>query len=1105
MRSLYNPFSPLRYMNLWEVDAFGDDDSGSSGSSDDNQQAATTTAAPVYDNYYDAIDAEGVGATVNIGGQNVIAATADGYTGSSSSDDTSNPNAGMSMADQYASYGQGNQGTTTTTDTDTGSSGLSDYEQAAFGTTQEDFYNNQGNTNTGSDDANNLDIMTTADTGSYDEIPTAAQINASIGFPEDEDYTPTSAELNAAIAAAGGVNLTDPEYAEPVDFTTTASGDDYNTVAEADTDESGFQYVADIDPVTGENTTGSTLASDDVVVAPVDDTPAPVYTDSAGVPHSTQAAADAADAQYAEAARLENERIEAEKEAERIQALINQVVAQDSAQNITAAPVAEDADLGAAIAAAEAFDLDNNIITEGIIPDDATITYDGNQGLGASGKLDDSRFDFVDDLPDDRFDFVDETEALLAELGVDVDLLGDNTTTDAGINLESYDDANDFVETPVTNLDKVQDLVDSGVDRSLAQALVESGGTPGEPAGIDKYDFGNVTELEAADIKGKKTAPSVITELALGGGDPEANTFVSDDVGELPSGYVAELGGGDPLDAFGGAGADITSDVSTGTSIPTEAEINAFRDQEAGMAGVSGTNSVISDTIKELEGFADGSYFDVTAEGGGFGSDTKTDPITGEVTTITEGMTVTKEEAEADLNRRLTTEFVPSVVDAVGADMFYSMPSTTQAALTSIAYNYGAGWADKLPTLAAAAKTGDKNAIADAIADRAVDNDGINAGRRTREADMVRTGVPLGGDSDAYVGMAKSASVTGAPTSNIGIPTAEEISGGSGATGTDLYLSAVNKISTEGYDPEESNLTEPEQRALYGARGQTPNAAESTYLNDLLSDATHKEDSTEKDVNGNPIYKAGDKVTVQSFGEKLEDGIVGFIDTFLNPLSIFGDKFTIGGANAAKVEAQLEAYKNGGTFIYNDDGAVTGVASPNFDASGDGNNDTVVLFDESGKKTVTGDGIAVTDVVTSNKFSDGEEFDIDIVSSVNTYKNPEDEDGEVVVESSVVVEDETGDDDDFIICEEGFEFDPVEGICMPIAGVGDGSGTGGGTGGSNLGVRDIRESTPVTGRPVQPTAGALKIRKPAQFAQGGMVTSNIDNFLGTLRGQDERP
>ena len=980
--SLYNPFSPLRHLNFWSVAAFESDggSSGSSGSDDNDNQTTTTTATPTatpeFDNYYDAIDAGYGGQAVNIGGQNVIAATADGYTGSSSSDDSSSSSTyGMSPG-QANAMGQGYQGGDTvgapsgfndtdtgsydevgtnfvdTGSTDTGSSGMSEYEQAAFGTTQEDFYNNQGNTNTGSDDANNLDIMTTADTGSYDEIPTAAQINASIGFPEDEDYTPTSAELNAAIAAAGGVNLTDPEYAVPVDFTTTASGDDYNTVAEADTDVSGFEFVANTDPVTGENTTDTLFTDEPLPPPPEEDTtPAPVYTDSAGVQHSTQAAADAADAQYAEADRLENERIEAEKEAERIQALINQVVAQDSAQNITAPPVAEDADLGAAIAAAEAFDLDNNIITEGIIPDDAPITYDGNQELGASGGLDDSRYDFVDDLPDDRFDFVDETEALLAELGVDVDLLGDNTTTDAGINLESYDDANDFVETPVTNLDKVQDLVDSGVDRSLAQALVESGGTPGEPAGIDMYDFGNVTEL--AEIKGKKTAPSVLTDLALG----------SDD------------------------GSTIEADIAA-TLMPRE----TFGDV------------VLSDGLTDYEREA-------------FGTD--------------------------------TASFYNNLAD-VGETPFqrnlsFDIRDPNEPLVQSDGTKYTGEFEGKTY----------------------VDGQPVSSG----------TKIP----TEAEINASSTASTSGTTD----------------ATGTEAYLSAVNKISAEGYDPnEKGNLTNAEQYALYGARGQTPNAAESTYLNDLLSDATHKEDGP-LGTNGKPIYSAGDKVTAQSFGEKLEDGIVGFIDTFLNPLSILGDKFTIGGANAAKVEAQLEAYKNGGTFIYNDDGAVTGVASPNFDASGDGNNDTVVLFDENGKKTVTGDGIAVTDVVTSNKNTDGEDFDIDIVSSVNTYKNPEDEDGEVVVESSVVVEDETGDDDDFIICEEGFEFDPVEGICMPIAGVGDGSG--GGTGSPIFNPRPIRDPVPFTPKE-QPTAGALKIRKPAQFAQGGMVTSNIDNFLGTLRG-----
>jgi len=36
MRSLYNPFSPLRYMNLWEVAAFGGDDSGGGNGGGDN-------------------------------------------------------------------------------------------------------------------------------------------------------------------------------------------------------------------------------------------------------------------------------------------------------------------------------------------------------------------------------------------------------------------------------------------------------------------------------------------------------------------------------------------------------------------------------------------------------------------------------------------------------------------------------------------------------------------------------------------------------------------------------------------------------------------------------------------------------------------------------------------------------------------------------------------------------------------------------------------------------------------------------------------------------------------------------------------------------------
>ena len=347
------------------------------------------------------------------------------------------------------------------------------------------------------------------------------------------------------------------------------------------------------------------------------------------------------------------------------------------------------------------------------------------------------------------------------------------------------------------------------------------------------------------------------------------------------------------------------------------------------------------------------------------------------------------------------------------------------------------------------------------------------------------------------------------------------------SSASDDYLSAMAKIEGRG-NPDAKDfvevLTEQEQRALYGARGQTPNAAETSYIQDLLSNTTHKEDGeidsrktitspttyvldsqgnatsevasggieTSNPNFGKPIYSAGDKVTVQSFGEKVEDGIVGFIDTFLNPLSIFGENFTIGGSNAARVQKQLDAYKNGGTFVYGDDGTtVVGVAAPNFDASGDGNKDTVVLFDESGNKTVTGDGIAVTDVTTSNKYSDGEDFDIDIVNSSKTYTNTE---NGVVVNKG---KDDDDDNDDDVVCPAGFE--RINGECVPIVVDKPRPGLppiirpidGGGGGGS------------LPGLPGSSVPG-LKVPGVKQFAGGGMVSPGLanaaDNFLAALTG-----
>jgi hypothetical protein len=133
---------------------------------------------------YDAIDAQGVGATVMINGVTMAAVAADGYIGNG----------------QY----------------DTTSSGAT-----------------SGYTTDYADDP-----IVSTNTGQGYLGPNGEFIEyGALGF--GEDYTPTLEELNAAITAAGGVNLTDDQYAETVDFTTTTSGNNYVDAAWADggTDE----------------------------------------------------------------------------------------------------------------------------------------------------------------------------------------------------------------------------------------------------------------------------------------------------------------------------------------------------------------------------------------------------------------------------------------------------------------------------------------------------------------------------------------------------------------------------------------------------------------------------------------------------------------------------------------------------------------------------------------------------------------------------------------------------------------------------------------------------------------------------------------------------
>jgi GH24 family phage-related lysozyme (muramidase) len=138
--------------------------------------------------------------------------------------------------------------------------------------------------------------------------------------------------------------------------------------------------------------------------------------------------------------------------------------------------------------------------------------------------------------------------------------------------------------------------------------------------------------------------------------------------------------------------------------------------------------------IRQFEGFRETPYWDVNAYRTGYGSDTIT-TADGRVVPVTQGARVTREDAERDLLRRVNSEFMPSARSAVGPEAFDALDPNQQAALVSLAYNYGANaWGDDLAGVAAAARSGDPAATAQAIRALGSHNGGINANRRAREA-----------------------------------------------------------------------------------------------------------------------------------------------------------------------------------------------------------------------------------------------------------------------------------------------------------------------------------------------------------------------------------
>ena len=169
------------------------------------------------------------------------------------------------------------------------------------------------------------------------------------------------------------------------------------------------------------------------------------------------------------------------------------------------------------------------------------------------------------------------------------------------------------------------------------------------------------------------------------------------------------------------------------------------------LGGGSGQNSAMAETlamIRKHESFSSRTYWDVNAYRLGYGTDTITDR-NGNVRRVRHGDTVTREDAERDLARRAQI-FRNAARQKIGAAEFDRLPAKTQAAITSVAYNYGS--LDKLPSLVNAARSGNINTISQAIAARQGDNRGVNRRRRLDEAAAVLSDLnsrPVGGQAVA--------------------------------------------------------------------------------------------------------------------------------------------------------------------------------------------------------------------------------------------------------------------------------------------------------------------------------------------------------------------
>lgn len=174
-----------------------------------------------------------------------------------------------------------------------------------------------------------------------------------------------------------------------------------------------------------------------------------------------------------------------------------------------------------------------------------------------------------------------------------------------------------------------------------------------------------------------------------------------------------------------------------------------WRSAFSGLDGASNGQTASAALLRQFEGFSSTTYNDPRTDSSGnqvganiyragYGSDTIT-LSDGTIRRVTQGMTVSVEDANRDLARRIV-DFQKGIISEIGTERWAQFNPAQQAALTSVAYNYGSIGAEGAG-IADVARSGSTSDIANAIRGLASHNGGVNRDRRLTEAKVFSDGV----------------------------------------------------------------------------------------------------------------------------------------------------------------------------------------------------------------------------------------------------------------------------------------------------------------------------------------------------------------------------